>query len=348
MTKLLGKSLLLFLLTAVPFALYIRENPNLFTVGSEGMLRAQKEWLEGYRNEERIDFVAIGDSTVAAAIQPGLQRFRCLATPAATSIESYFQLKRFLDRGAKPFSITFGTYNHRDRYRSLFWELYVHLGFYESSDLDRIAADAREVNDWPMLDGARGTRAALEFAWRRHAFSVGFFPYFVNELQAQVWRWRNRRWTNTLIYRQVINRQGLLVLPDREDRAPGEPVNNLGVAMGLGRGELFGEDASLPSPLLDLYTRKCFELAEDNGIFLFVTLPPVYAPALNGDARRRRTAYVEHMRRLTRDFKMVRFLEIPFDETDAGLFWDTLHLSKQGAKRYSAALLEVTTQTLGR
>lgn len=187
MIKLLGKSLLLFLLTAVPFSVYIRSHPELFTVGSEGMLRAQNDWLAEHSNEERIDFVAIGDSTIAAAIQPGrFQRFRCLATPAATSIESYFQLKRLLDRGGKPFSVTFSTYNHLGRYRRFFWELYVHLGYYDGSDLDAIAAEARSTNDWPMLGGAHGVRADLEFAWRRRAFSFGFFPYFLREIQAQV------------------------------------------------------------------------------------------------------------------------------------------------------------------
>ncbi len=349
MIKLLSKSLLLFLFTAVPFSVYIRKNPDLFTVGAEGMLRAQKEWLARPATGERIDFVAIGDSTIAAAIQAGrFQRFRCLATPAATSIESYYQLKRFLDGGRKPFSVTFGTYNHLDRYRSLFWELYVHLGYYEARDLDEIAASARSADDWPMLAGERGPVAEIQFAWRRRAFAAGFFPYFLKEIQDQVWSWRFRRWTNGLVYRQVSVRQGLLTLEDGGDRRPGDEVDDLGPDMGFGRSLLFAENESVTSPLLDRYTRACFQLAEENGILLFVVLPPLHAPALDRRSRRHRAAYVKHMRELTRDFKTAHFLEIPFDESDPTLFWDALHLSKRGAERFSSALEDVTLRILGR
>ena len=351
MIRFLAKGGALLAAITLAFALYIKAFPENFSAGSQGLLAAQMEFLERDEKErvEPVSVLVLGDSTMAAALvdpDPTNDRdIRSLAMPSATMIEACYQFEKYLKGHVPPRAIMVGGLDHLDRYRRLFWQLYVNFGFYEPAELDRIDDDCVSLGDFPMLppEEVEDSRIPLPASWRfglrRRCFEYGFFGGYLDEIQAQLYRGEKRRHMNRPVHLQVRNDSGLLGMPARATADPRSrpTTRDLG---GLPTTEFLDREYR-PSATLDAHLRQLLESARERHCLVYWVTTPISPRLLREQpsAEGWLAAHAAHQRSILAEFPNTLFLDVPLADADPDRdFFDGLHLSRSGAERWCLGL----------
>lgn len=154
----LKRSLSLFLkagaFVAALFCLYVLTQKELghwlFDV-AEFNLQMQETYLSR-PNRPVAKVLILGDSTAAANFNARDLDGFSLGLYRATSIETYYLFRRYLEREPKPECVVLSLAYNFDHYAVESFGIFVNAGFYSMQELDEIYTTSAKLNDFPAKD----------------------------------------------------------------------------------------------------------------------------------------------------------------------------------------------------
>jgi hypothetical protein len=317
-TRYLAQVALFFALSGVLLPGYVELFPENVFPQEYTVWRSQFDFA-GDRDTPPVERIVLGDSRVLAAALPGVlgPKARSLALGGATAIEVYYLLRRHLAHHPPPRAavISFAPFHLEGA--KWFWERAVKWKALEAGEVFEVFRRAESLGDSRTLGDDSRRRLVLRWLGYRANLPAIYAP----ELRAS--RLLGRRRGNLRNMDELEADAGHYFFGRRETSS--------------GPASEVGHTAFNASPLIDVYLRDTFALAEEHGIAVVFAAMPVNRTSFQGLRPSFLADYRTYVAHLARDHPGVRFAAEPWVLPDDH-FGDPGHVNRRGAQVVSERL----------
>jgi len=284
---------------------------------AEFNLQMQEDYLSR-DDRPKAKVLILGDSTAAANFTARFLDGFSLGLYRATSIETYYLFKRYLEQEPKPECVILSLAYNFDHYIVESFGIFINVGFYSDDELDEIYELSAELNDFPAKD-----LNPIEFSFFHLKSRLYLDLSGLERIQrlAKPTALSNRLKRFRAMSRQFNFRRGNFSLQSSQSKIS-ERID----------AYLKREFSALP--IYDAYLKRILTLAQEKGITVNFVRGPIAETGLNETA----FAYFEklgnHLRTVFAEFPEHHLI---FEEKryPASKMVNPTHLNAQGAKDFT-------------